>query len=210
VGLKRAADQCPICHSTARERLIWFWLSQMGQGFRFGANCRTAHFAPEKGLTIRLREAAPANYVAYDFEPSRYRHLSGVKQADLGGLAIADSSVDLLVCNHVLEHVPDVARALSEILRVLAPGGTAILQVPIALKLEQSIELGLDSKPEDRIALLGQDDHLRLFTHDDYVAALSCAGFAVEPFDAFAADGQAATDWRLDPFETLFVCRKPG
>lgn len=207
-GLRRYADQCPVCHSSSRERLIWFWLSQAGKGFRFASNITIAHLAPEKGLTRRLSAAAPAGYTAYDFEPSRYRHIDRVEQADLSGLPMADDSVDLFVCNHVLEHVPDVARALSEIRRVLRPGGTAILQVPIALKLEQSIELALNSTPDERIRLLGQDDHLRLYTAAGYLAALEQAGFAVERYDAFADDGERATEWRLDPFELLHLCRK--
>ncbi|MFN3990799.1 MAG: class I SAM-dependent methyltransferase [Erythrobacter sp.] len=207
-GLRRYADQCPVCHSSSRERLIWFWLSQGGQGFRFARDITIAHLAPEKGLTRRLSAAAPAGYTAYDFEPSRYRHIDRVERADLSGLPMADDSVDLFVCNHVLEHVPDVPRALAEIRRVLRPGGTAILQVPIALKLERSIELPLDSTPAERIRLLGQDDHLRLYTADDYLAALEQAGFAVERYDAFADDSEKATEWRLDPFELLHLCRK--
>lgn len=209
-GLRRFGDRCPLCHSTSRERLVWFWLSNKGAGFRFSRNCRIAHFAPEKGLTRSLRNASPSGYAAFDLEPSRYRHLSGVEQADLTRLPMADGSVDLLVCNHVLEHVPDVAASLAQIRRVLKPRGVAILQVPIALKLDSSIELGMDSSPADRLRLLGQDDHVRLFTREDYESTLRHAGFNVESYDAFADDEAAATAWRLDPFEVLFVCHNPA
>lgn len=207
-GLRRLADQCPICHSSSRERLIWFWLSRAGQGFRFDKNATIAHLAPEKGLTRAIRGAAPENYTAYDFEPSRYRHLKHVEHADLSNLPMAQDSVDLFVCNHVLEHVPDVALALSEIRRVLKPGGTAILQVPIAMKLAKTIELELDSTGADRIRLVGQDDHLRLFNQADYVSTLEKAGFDVELYDAFEDDDGLATQWLLDPFEKLHLCRK--
>jgi len=207
-GLRRYSDQCPVCHSSARDRLVWFWLSEAGQGFRFSRDVNIAHFAPEKGLARRLRAAAPAGYTAYDLEPSRYRHLDRVIQADLSALPMNDASVDLFVCNHVLEHVPDVSRALAEIYRVLRPGGVAILQVPIALKLERSIELPLDSSPEERVRLVGQHDHLRLFTAADYLDVLEQAGFLVERYDAFADDSEMAMEWRLDPFELLHLCRK--
>lgn len=208
-GLRRYADTCPICHSSARERLIWFWLTQEGSSFRFDSDIRIAHFAPEKALSKNLLRAAPDGYAAYDFAPERYRHLRQVDRADLTDLQIESSSVDLLLCNHVLEHVPDIGVALGHLFRILKPGGVAILQVPLALRLEQTIELGMDSSIEDRIRLLGQDDHLRLFTPHDYVAALGEAGFDVEQYNAFDANGQLATRWQLDPFETLHLCRKP-
>lgn len=207
-GLRRFADQCPICHSSSRERLIWFWLTEGGKGLRFERGTRAAHFAPEKGLSSRLLADLAPNYTAYDFEPSRYRHLDHVEQADLTKLGMADNSIDLLICNHVIEHVFDVPKALSEIRRVLSPDGVAILQVPIAMRLEETIEMPLDSSPQERIKRVGQDDHLRLFTQEGYLSALTKAGFAVELFDAFESDSTLATDWMLDPFEKLHLCRK--
>lgn len=207
-GMRRFADQCPICHSSARERLIWFWLTNGGGAFRFPPNITTAHLAPEKGLSRKVCEAARSGYTAYDFEPSRYRHLDRVEHADLSKLPMADDSVDLFICNHVIEHVPDVALALSQIHRVLKAGGVAILQVPIAMKLEQSIELDISTTGEERVRQVGQDDHLRLFNEPDYCEALKSAGFAVELFDAFESDGELATEWQLDPLEKLHLCRK--
>jgi len=207
-GMRRFADQCPICHSSARERLIWFWLSRAGRGFRFGPGITTAHLAPEKGLSRKIQKAAPGGYTAYDFEPSRYRHLARVEHADLSGLPMPNDSVDLFICNHVIEHVPDVELALCEIRRVLRPGGTAILQVPIAMNLAETIELGPDTTGGERIAKVGQDDHLRLFNPSGYRAALEGAGFEVELYHAFEHEDRLATDWQLDPFERLHLCRK--
>jgi len=208
-GLRRFADACPVCHSSSRERLIWFWMSEANRGFRFAKDTTIAHFAPEKGLSMQMARCVGENYTAYDFEPSRYRHLKRVEQADLSNLTIKDDSVDLLVCNHVIEHVPNVGQALAEIFRVTKPGGVAILQVPIALNLASTIELALDSTAEERVDLLGQDDHLRLFTQDGYLGALEEAGFEVELFDPFEMSAKTATEWTLDPFEKLHICRKP-
>lgn len=205
-GMRRAADRCPVCHATARERLVWFYLSDPRHGL--APHLRIAHFAPEKGLTLRLRAAARAGYRAYDFEPRRYRHLSHVEQADLAALPMPDASVDLLICNHVIEHVPDPARAMAEIARVLAPQGIAILQVPIALALEETLAAPPLAGPAEREALLGQHDHLRLYCRAGYLPDLQAAGLAVEAFRPFERDAEAATRWRLDPFEDLFVCRK--
>ena len=202
-GMRRGADRCPLCHATARERLIAFWLDRA----RLPDAPRIAHFAPEKGLTKRLRAISP-RYRAYDAEPARYRHLPDVDHADLCALHMDTASTDLVICNHVLEHVPDADLAMRELFRVLASGGIAILQVPIALNLEHTIELGVESSAGQRIEKLGQDDHLRLFSRGDYLSRLGDAGFDVEQYRAFDHAPEAATRWLLDPFETLFVCRR--
>ena len=207
-GMRRPADVCPVCHSSARERLVWYWLTHENAKFRHGRSARVAHFAPEKGLSRNLKDFAGDGYKAYDFDPSRYRHLRKIEQADLTSLTIEPSSVDLLICNHVMEHVPSPKRALDNIFQSLAPGGTAIMQVPIALALDESIELSADSTAQERIDRLGQDDHLRLYSQNDYEAVLTNAGFEVELFNAFDHDEHKATAWQLDPLERLFVCRR--
>lgn len=50
---------------------------------------------------------------------------------DLLNLSYQDNSFDLIVNSDVLEHVPDVCTALSEIRRTLKPGGLYIFTVPI-------------------------------------------------------------------------------
>lgn len=206
-GMKRPADRCPVCHATARERLIWFYLSGAdGGGPRLNPAARIAHFAPEKGLTKVLR-GDPSRYSAFDYAPGRYRHLRDVHRADLSQLEVADGSFDFVMANHVIEHVPDHVRALAEIRRVLRSGGFAILQVPISLTIPATLTAPLDATPPEREAMLGQHDHLRLFNEADYVASLEAAGFAVERYHAFDAAGAEAKRWQLDPLETLFICR---
>lgn len=208
-GMRRNRDRCPICHSTARERLIWYYLTRRHlpwSGNKPGFT--VAHFAPEKGLSSQLQARFGSAYRAYDFAPSRYRHLSEVRFQNLEQLSLADDSVDLLICNHVLEHVEAVPKALAEISRVLKPSGLAILQVPIALRLDHTREADGSEDDAARIAKFGQADHVRLFSRSGYVASLEAAGLAVEPFDAFAEDAAEATRWGLDPLEELFLVRK--
>ena len=209
-GMRRHDDRCPVCHATARERLVWFWISGAGASAEkpLGVISQIAHFAPEKGLTKRLRKLCPAGYRAYDIDPARYRHLADVEFADLAQLPVESDSCELVVCNHVLEHVPDMPLALAELYRITAPDGVAILQVPIAHRLAATIEMPPESSPQEREVATGQHDHLRLLTEPDYLAHLRRAGFAVERFDAFAAAPDLAESWRLDPEERLYLCRK--
>ena len=208
-GMRRNRDRCPICHSTARERLIWYYLTRRHLPWAGAApDFAIAHFAPEKGLSAQLAARFGKAYRAYDFAPARYRHLSEVGFQNLEALTLADRSVDLLICNHVLEHVESVPRALAEIRWVLKPGGLAILQVPIALKLEHTREGTGDEDDAARIEQFGQADHLRLFSRQGYLDTLADAGLAVSAFDAFADDAAEATRWAIDPLEDLFLVRR--
>ncbi|HQS96782.1 MAG: hypothetical protein B7X90_07075 [Novosphingobium sp. 17-62-19] len=211
-GLKRRKDLCPICHSGSRERLIWLYLNSKHSAFTtLGAALTVAHFAPEKGLSIQLKNLFGQGYTAYDLAPHRYRHMNDVEPQNLEGLTLSDNSVDLLVANHIMEHVYDLPKALSEVRRVLKQGtGLAIMQVPIALKLDEHRDGGQAMDGTRRIALFGQDDHVRLFTQQSYVDALTTAGFSVETFDAFQDNAEAATRWEIDPFETLLLIRDPA
>ena len=209
-GMRRNRDRCPICHSTARERLIWYYLTRRHLPWAGAApDFAIAHFAPEKGLSARLAARFGKAYRAYDFAPARYRHLSEVGFQNLEALTLADESVDLLICNHVLEHVGSVPKALAEIRRVLKPEGLAILQVPIALKLDRTREGTGDEDDAARIERFGQADHLRLFSRQGYIDSLADAGLVATAFDAFADDAAEATRWAIDPLEELFLVRRP-
>lgn len=205
-GMTRKHDLCPVCHSGSRERLIWFYLTQhYFTASKAPDGLRVAHFAPEKGLSKRLQNKYPATYNAYDFSPNRYRHLKSVSFQDLENLSLEDNSVDLLLCNHVMEHVYNLPQALKEVHRVLRPSGLAIMQVPISLNLKTPREGGQDLGPAERIELFGQDDHVRLFNKEGYIAALNEAGFAVDVYEPFSDDAPAATIAELDPLEQLLL-----
>lgn len=205
-GQMRRADCCPICHSSARERLIWLYLSH--HFLDAGKKPRTAHFAPEKGLSARLASRLGPAYQAFDLEPARYRHLRNVRAADLQALPLPDGQTDLFLCNHVLEHVHDLPKALSEVRRVLASDGLALMQVPIALALGEMRDGGQTMTALERIRFFGQDDHVRLFNRDSYVTTLEEAGFRVTPWNAFEMDPKNAWQWSLDPLEELMLIRR--
>jgi ubiquinone/menaquinone biosynthesis C-methylase UbiE len=132
-------------------------------------------------------------------------------RADLTGLCFSDVAFDLVVCNHVLEHIPDDRVAMRELLRVMRPGGLAVLQVPIGLSLAASREDAKVVSEEERLHHFGQADHVRIYCASDYVARLQRAGFAVEQFrfaEKFGAE--QARFHGVDPRETLFAARRPA
>lgn len=127
-------------------------------------------------------------------------------------MAFADASFDAVICNHVLEHVPDDVAAMAEVFRVLAPGGWAMLQVPFAVKLARTYEDPTIRSPEARREAFGQRDHVRIYGRD-YTERLESVGFRVETFrwtEHAASFGGPRNLYGLNPEEQVFVARKPG
>lgn len=207
-GIFRAADRCPVCQMAARHRLILFYLDRHVLAPAEAGPLRVYHMAPEKGLWRRLVADPRVRYRAGDIDPSLYPFVEATETADLMDLPLADGGIDLFLCSHVLEHVPDDAKAMREIARVLAPEGRAIVQVPLSLKLAETREGDGSESEAERIRRFGQHDHARLYAAEDYVQRWRRAGLEVERYDPFADDPDAAAAMRLDPFERLHVVRR--
>jgi SAM-dependent methyltransferase len=175
-------DRCPRCGSRARQRLLWVHLEQSGLLSR---RVRLLHLAPEPELERRLRPLA--DYVSADVEPGR-----AMQQADLTALPFADAGFDLVLCSHVLEHIPDDAAAVREIHRVLAPRGVALIQTPVNHEQALTYEDPGETDPDARLRQFSQADHVRVFGRD-LAERLARPGFSVsvvsaDDFDAATAD----------------------
>lgn len=204
-GMYKASDRCPVCHAGDRDRLVKFYLDRHVFN-RSVSNLSIVHIAPEKGLTKYLASKDGIVYQPGDIHPKRYRHLDFVRRMDLLNIPLDSRSVDIFICNHVLEHIVDDTTAMREIRRVLSPTGIAILQVPISLKLEHTVEGDGTEDDDEKLRLYGQRDHVRIYCEADYTARLRSAGFNVEHYCAFEDDEAAATHLRLDPLEVLHIC----
>jgi SAM-dependent methyltransferase len=208
VGAQRRPERtCPVCRSDSRTRLAWLYLAR--EVHLLEAAVRVLHVAPEIGLYARLAASPSVDYEPGDLEPALYPWAQRLRQIDLAALPFCDADFDVVIANHVLEHVADDARALSEIRRVLRPGGWAMLAVPIARALETTREDPAATTPEARERAFGQGDHLRLYGRD-YPARLARAGFQVALWAGhLRGDGEIARRWRLDPRETLPIATRP-
>ena len=171
VGSDLAVYQCPSCGSNDRERHLWLYMSALQLPQRFGS-MRILHIAPEPNLEAIILELAPLAYVRGDLHPRQPEHVA----LDAEALAFADASFDLVICNHVLEHVAHPDRALAEFHRVLAPGGSLVAQTPYAPSLLHTLELNRPVSPAFATLLYGQADHLRLFGAD-VADRIRAAGF---------------------------------
>ena len=133
------------------------------------------HIAPELCFMDRFEALENLEYITADIESP----LAKVKM-DIHEIPFEDNSVDVIFCNHVLEHVDDDMKALSEMRRVLRPGGWAILQVPFFHPLPKTTyEDKTITDPREREKAFGQDDHVRMYG-EDYAERLASSGFSVE------------------------------
>jgi SAM-dependent methyltransferase len=191
----------PSTLSLERHRLLWLYLKQ--ETHFFTAPLKVLHFAPEQAFYNRFRNLKNLDYTTTDLNSP----LADVK-ADICDLPFKDSSFDFILCNHVLEHIPDDTRAMQEVYRILRPGGTAILQIPQDLDREKTFEDDSITDPKERARIFGQYDHVRVYGRD-YFQKLRETGFKVEEVDYTKAISPEVIDrYRLAQGEILPVCHK--
>ena len=165
---------CPFCGSLERTRMMALALKQRGLPM---AGQRVLHVAPDRSLRDRLQATPGITYIAGDKKEPGYSYPPGTVDLDVTALPFAEDHFDLLICSHVLEHVPDDRTAMRELFRVLRPGGTAILLVPMSDR-PTTDEDPTVTDPQERQRRFGQRDHVRLYGRD-YFDRLRAAGFTV-------------------------------
>lgn len=169
-----------------------------------GRSKEVLHFAPEPCLEPLLRDELGKGYHTADIARADVD-----VQLDVTRLALPSQSLDVVICSHVLEHVPDDRRAMSEIHRVLSDAGWALVIVPVRVKA--TIEDPSVDTPEQRLRVFGQSDHVRLYG-PDIVDRLTAVGLDVEthrPSDMFS--DRDMTRMGLHPgSRPVFTVRRSG
>lgn len=199
-------DACPVCLASYRQRSIMLYFETHGYPYRKGD---ILHLAPEVSLYRLFSNEITGKYICGDLEPDRYSSYSNSIKIDLTDLRFPDNSFDLVICNHILEHIPDDKKAMREILRVLRPGGTAFVQVPISLKLEKTFEDPEVTTEKERLEKFGQKDHVRIYALD-YIDRLQECGFKVNIFNPSDFSHSKNYDkLMLDELEKIFLISKP-
>ncbi|MBO7307205.1 MAG: class I SAM-dependent methyltransferase [Alistipes sp.] len=194
---------CPSCLSLERHRMIWLWMERNTSLFK--SHPRLLHIAPEPSLMNHFRESygTSKDYITADLEsPFADQHF------DVQEIPLPSNSVDVIICNHLLEHVDNDRLAMQELYRIMRPGGWGIMLVPEDRTRATTFEDDSITDPEERTRLFGQYDHRRVYGRD-YDDRLRDAGFDVERND-FA---RHLTEWEKRLYapgeDDLVIVRKP-
>jgi SAM-dependent methyltransferase len=204
MGLRR--DECPLCHTTARHRLLFLYLRDSMGLFKTKGKS-VLHIAPERIIKWKLKKFT--KYQAGDSFCKGYSYDSDVMPLDIMNLPFEEAKYDIIICLHVLEHVWDDIKAMTELYRVLRHGGVAFIQAPVSPNMETTREIDKNAPPqasEDELfRQFGQRNHYRLYAMSDYVNRLSKAGFDVE---LYRPTEDVIEKYNLYNEQYLFVCHK--
>lgn len=173
VGSDLTHYACRNCACNDRDRHLWLYMSAAGFPPQISAQ-RILHLAPEVHIERRLRALSPIEYIGGDLHPRNPAHV----KVDCEKMQFPDGHFDLIICNHILEHVVNPEVAISELARCLKPDGFLIAQTPYAPHLKYTFEL--EGVPTAALCkfLYGQEDHVRLFGGNivDYFHAAGLTG----------------------------------
>ncbi len=200
-GNQRNNVLSPSTLSLERHRLLWLYLKN--ETDFFSKELKVLHFAPEQAFYSRFKKQKNLDYTTTDLESP----LADVK-ADICNLPFENDAYDVILCNHVLEHIPDDTNAMQELYRVLKPGGMAILQIPQDLSREKTFEDNSITDKKERAKIFGQYDHVRVYGRD-YFDKLRTIGFKVDEVDYTAKLSKEEVEkYCLAKGEIIPVCYK--
>lgn len=191
----------PSTLSLERHRLLWLYLQNETEFFN--KPIKVLHMAPEQCFLSLFKKMKNLHYTTADL----YSPIVDVK-ADILDLPFESDLFDVVLCNHVLEHIEDDHKAMSELYRVMKPGGWGIFQIPQDLSLEQTYEDFSITDTQERARHFGQYDHVRIYGKD-YFDRLRKVGFVVKEIDySSLLSPELVERYCLAKGEILPVCTK--
>lgn len=192
----------PYSMSLERHRLIWLYLKNKTNFFT--DKLRFLHIAPEYCYKGRFKKMENLDYITGDL----ISPWADVKM-DVLDIPFEENAFDVIMCNHVLEHVDDDKKAMQEFYRVMKPGGWGIFMVPIDYEREETLEDSNITSPQDREKYYWQSDHLRLFGRD-YGKKLASVGFNVKEDDYMQEfTEEEKIKYAFPAKEIIYYCEKP-
>ncbi len=199
-GKTRKNARCPGCGSLERHRYISDFL---GANDLLKPGIALLHFAPEPALIKKFKTVTPHYFSADLFSPLAEH------KVDIMNIPFGDASMDLVVCLHVMNHVPDDAKGYSELFRVLKPGGSLVLQAGVDKSLAATDELPPGATDAERTAKFGQVDLFRIYA-GDIAERVTRHGFTFREETARNRYSPEELQRKgILPGDFIFYCRKP-
>ena len=187
---------CPFCGSLSRTRRLWSLVDQQNnlQG-------NILHFSPSRSLYRTIKKLNGIRYFSSDFEDEFLADY----QFDITNIDQPNAIFDVIICFHVLEHILDDNKAISELHRVLKPKGTVYIQTPF--KEGDIYEDNSITTSDGRLAHFGQEDHVRIYSVNGLKKRLEDGGFHVQ-VNTFEISNEDAFYGLKSP-ESILVATKP-
>ena len=164
---------CPKCGKNDRERWIYYVLKNKLD--ILNATGRILHFAPESSIKELIMQNKNIDYYTCDIIPGFAMHI-----VDITDIQFKNNTFDYVICNHVMEHIPNEKKAVSEIKRILKKNGKWIFSFPICTDMKTQEDKKVVTK-EQRLELYGQEDHVRLYGND-FLKRFKKYGLKIEVF----------------------------
>lgn len=159
---------CPACMSLPRHRILAAWFDEHKDILK---NKKVLYFAPENSMTLWMKRNG-VKYTTADL------YNDADLKLDIQNTKLPDNSLNIVICNHVLEHVNDFRQALNDVYRILDHDGVFICSFPIDANIDK-VDEAADLTDEECYNRFGQKDHKRVFgVHSDEL--LVEAGFGVD------------------------------
>jgi len=195
---------CPKCGASDRDRLYALYLARMIDQDLTGNPIKIIDIAPSYPLKMFLLKYPNIKYQSAD------KYMKDVDLVvDITNMnSIPQESYDVFICSHVLEHVSDDQKALFELFRILKPGGSGILMVPINVRIDEIREDPTITDIGERWRRFGQDDHIRLYSKKGFIERVEETGFTIDQYgvDYFGED--AFFLYGISPKSILYIVKK--
>ena len=193
--------ECPKCGSGSRHRLLFLYLKKRTNFFN--AKLKVLHFAPEHCLNKIFSNLPNISYLSADLGSTR-----AMEVIDMTNINYPGNYFDVILSNHVLEHIQDDKKAMSELFRVLKSGGWSIHQVPIDCTRDKTFEDPNIKTDREREIIYGHHDHKRIYGKD-FIKRLKYVGF-IASADSYANEFsiEEAQKFGINQNSKIYYCQK--
>ena len=195
VSLNKNDLLCPACGSVSRHRRLWEFLNKKG-----ALTGRILHFSPSRSLYRKLSGMSSILYYSSDFADEFIADYA----FDITNINQDDDTFDTIIAYHILEHISDDKKAMTELFRVLKPLGRIFIQTPF--KIGEIQEDPTIKTPQERLKHFGQEDHVRIYSVTGLKKRLEAVGFKVD-VTIFKYDESDDYKGFLSP-ETILIASK--